>query len=109
MRTLDGRACEHSNTKKTRLGAGRRAPTPAMLWPLRRRCDREHPERTPAAIDELERRGDHHRARRRQLVEIAETRQAELAVAVHRRMVRERRLEGARLPGVGADGLDAHA
>ena len=48
-------------------------------------------------------------AGRGQAIEVAQARQAELAGAVHDAVVRERRIEGPRLAGVGADGLDADA
>ena len=45
----------------------------------------------------------------RQLVEVAEAGEAELAGAVHGRVIGERRVEAARLSRVGADRLDADA
>src|SRR5262249_40918355 len=70
---------------------------------------RQNPQRTAAAVDDLERRGDQYRAGRRQLIKVAETRQAELAGAVHDRVIRKRRRECPGLAGIGADGLDADA
>src|SRR5688572_10123205 len=75
----------------------------------RSRRDREHAQRAPAAIDELERGGDHDRPGSWKLVQIAETRQPELAGPMHRRVIRERRIEAAGLAGVRPDGLDPHA
>ena len=47
----------------------------------------------PLPFDDLERRRDHDRAGRRQLVEVAQAGEAELAGAVHDRVIRERRIE----------------
>src|SRR6476659_860126 len=66
-----------------------------------------HAEGTAAAIDDLERRRNYDRACRRQLIEIAQAREPELAGAVHRRMVGKRRSERARLTRVGSDRLHA--
>ena len=66
---------------------------------------REHPGREPGPVDELERRDDHDRARRRQLGQVRELRQAVLARAEQEVVDRERRVERVREPGVGADGL----
>src|SRR6185503_6409013 len=71
--------------------------------------DRDDAERAAAAVDDLERRGNHDGTGRRQLVEIAETREAELARAVHDRVIRERRIERPRLAGIGANRLGADA
>src|SRR5689334_13406516 len=71
--------------------------------------DCKHAQRATAAIDDLERRGDHNRAGGRKLVEIAQAGEAELAGTVHQRMVGKRRVEGAGLARVGADRLDADA
>jgi hypothetical protein len=38
---------------------------------------RQHPQRAAAAVDDLERRGENHGSRRRELVEIAEAGEAE--------------------------------
>ena len=72
------------------------ARLPANLDVRRDECDRA--DRTAAAADDLQRRGDHHRAGRRQSIEIAEAGQAELAVAVHDVVIRKRRIERRR-PG----------
>jgi hypothetical protein len=59
--------------------------------------------------DDLERRGDDDGAGGRQLIQVRQACQAELPRAVHDRVVRERRVERARLAGIGADRLDADA
>src|SRR5262249_31144365 len=72
-----------------------------------RDCD--HAGRAAGAAGDLLRGGADAGAGRRELVEVAEAGQPELAVAVHGGVVRERRIELARLAGVGADRLDADA
>src|SRR5207237_1258843 len=67
-----------------------------------------------AVLDRLvghgfQRRGDDDRSGRRKLIEITQACEAELPCAVHDRVVRKRRVEGARLARVGADRLDADA
>src|SRR5262245_30053243 len=70
---------------------------------------RQHPQRAAAAVDDLERRGDDHRSRRRELVEIAQAGEAELSGSVHQGVRGERGIERAGLAGVRAHGLDTHA
>ena len=65
---------------------------PAMF--LRRR-DGDDPQRAAAAVDDLERRGNHDRPCRRQLIEIAQAGEPELAGAVHRCVIGKRRVEPA--------------
>ena len=62
------------------------------------RHKRDCADRTAAAADQLQRRGDDDRAGRRQPIEIAQAGQAELAVAVHDVVIRKRRIESCR-PG----------
>src|SRR6185436_8615535 len=73
------------------------------------RRDGDDAQRAAAAVDDLERRRDDYRAGRRQLIEVAETREAELAGAVHDGVIGKRRRERGGLSRVGADGLDADA
>src|SRR5262249_43645771 len=69
--------------------------------------DRDDPQRAATAVHDLQWRGDDDGSDRRQLIQIAEAREPELAGAVHDRVIRERRIESARLAGVGADRFDA--
>src|SRR3712207_91312 len=93
------------NGQKRRIsGEALRPPNPtAYVALIIGRSDREHAQRATAAFDDLERRGDHDRAGGRKLVEIAEAGKAKLAGAMHQRMVRKRRVEGASLARIGAD------
>src|SRR5579864_8835947 len=101
LRTVVGSLARETGRREARAARARR-----LLGPRRGR-QRDHAQRAAAAADELERGGDDDRAGRRQLVEVAQARQAEAAGAVHQGMTRERRVEGEGLAGVGADGLDA--
>ena len=65
----------------------------------------QHAQRAARAVDDLQRRCDHDRARGGQLVEVGETRQAEAIRAVHDGVAREHGLEGVRLAGIGTDRL----
>src|SRR5205085_9339670 len=76
---------------------------------LRSRCNREHSQGTSASVDDLERRRNHDCTSRWKSIEIAEARKTELAVAMHRRVIRERWIERAGLPCIGADSLNADA
>src|SRR6478672_8856691 len=60
-------------------------------------------------MHQLERCSDHNGPHCWKLIEVAQAGQTELASPMHRRMVGERRIEAAGLPGVGADRLDADA
>src|SRR5215216_2280087 len=66
---------------------------------------RQHPQGAAAALLDLERRADQHRAGGRQLVEVREALQAVLARAVHEVVAGIRRAQVVALAGVGADGL----
>src|SRR5262245_47553290 len=87
-----------SSSKRSPTKGGRSIPEQSGA--RRRRHNRQNSERTAAAIDDLERRRNHDRTRGRQLVEIAEAREAELAGAVHDVVVGERRIECPRLAGI---------
>src|SRR4029450_454757 len=63
--------------------------------------------RTPASVNDLQRRGEQGGGVWRQPIQIAEAGQPELAGAVHDGVVGERRIETAGLAGIGADGFDA--
>jgi len=76
---------------------------------LRRRRNGDRANRTARPVDDLERRGDDDRARRRKLIQVAQGRQTEPAVAVHEVVVRERGIEARRLACVRPDRLDADA
>src|SRR6202050_3038695 len=71
------------------------------------RRNRDHAQGAAAAAHELERRRNDHRARRRQLIEMAQAGQTELSGAVHDGVVRERWVECARLTRIRADRFDA--
>ena len=71
--------------------------------------DREDSHRASASSNDLERRGDHDRTSRRQLVQIPQAGEPEFPCPVHRRVIREGRVEPTRLPRVGAHGLHADA
>ena len=81
----------------------------AAAYATRRLHEREHARRAAGAVDELERRDDDHRARRRQLGQVGELGEAVLARAEQEVVDRERRVEAVRGARVGADRLDADA
>ena len=71
--------------------------------------DRQNPERTSAAVDNLQWRSDYYGAHRGELIQITKTGQPKLACTVHDMMIRKRRIESARLPGIRSDRLNADA
>src|SRR5579863_6937564 len=73
------------------------------------RDERQYAQRTPRAVDDLQRRGNDHRTGGRQLIEIGQARDPEAIRAVHDRVAGEHRLERRSLAGIRADRLDAHA
>src|SRR5262245_59300777 len=92
------RACLHSAhvcSEATVAYSRDRADQAPRRWPSGR-CDGDHPKRTAATVDDLQRRGNHDRPRWRQLIEIAQAGEAELAGTVHRRVVRKGRIKSAR-------------
>ena len=72
-----------------------------------RRLEGDDAHGAAGPTDDLQGRGDNDGAGRGQKIEIHQAGQAELAVAMHDKMIGERRLEPRRLPGVSADRLDA--
>src|SRR5262245_43047138 len=72
-------------------------------------CECNDAQRAAGAIGDLERCGDNHCTGCRQLVQIDQARDAEFACAVHRTVVRKRRIEGSGLPSVRSNGLYADA
>src|SRR5919197_5720370 len=54
-----------------------------LIWSPSFFNEREHAQRAAAAVTDLERRGDDDRARRRQLIEVAQALQSVAAGAVH--------------------------
>src|SRR5690348_5267900 len=84
-----------------------RAERSGMFWS--RWSKGNHAKRAPAAVDDLERGGDHDGTRWRQPIEVAEAGEPELPRPMHRRVIRKGRREGAGLAGVGADRLDPDA
>src|SRR5712691_8542973 len=65
------------------------------------------PARAARPAGDRQRPGDHHRADRRQEGQVLQLREPVLARAQQRGVARERRVEGVRRPGVGADRLHA--
>src|SRR5687767_14955210 len=74
-----------------------------------RRRDRNYAKRAAAAADDFERRGNHDGAGGWQLIEIRQAGQTELARTMHDRVVRERRIDRARLSSIGANRFDTYA
>src|ERR1700683_2473213 len=70
------------------------------------RHQRQNAQRAARAIDNLERRRNHYRAGRRQLIEIRKTCEPESVGAVHDGMAGKHGIEGRRLTRIGADGFD---
>ena len=70
---------------------------------------RQHAQRAAAALLDLQRRADQHRAGRRQQVEVGEALQAVAPGAVHVVVARVRRAQVVALAGIGADRLGAEA
>src|SRR5579859_5027904 len=69
------------------------------------RRNRNYPQRAPRTVDDLERRCNHKRAGGGQLIQVHQAGEAKPARAVHESMTGERRIEAARLAGIGAYGL----
>ena len=93
-----------------RLGAGAAALERGPLYYYHGLLDqRQYSQGAAAPVHDLEWGREDHRARGRQLVEVAEARESELARPVHDRVVRKGWVESARLARVGADRLYADA
>src|SRR6267142_4584221 len=69
----------------------------------------KHAQRASGAVDDLERRSDHHGSGGRQVLEIGEARETEPVRSVHDAVAGKHGIEGGGLPRIGTDGLDAHA
>src|SRR5215469_16260528 len=69
-------------------------------WRAFSRRDRNHSQRAARALHDLQRRGDHHCARGRQLIEIAKARKAEASASVHYAVIGKRRIERRRAAGI---------
>ena len=88
-------------------GRGRAPVRPTSATVIRRSTSASTRDRAAGAADDRQRAGDQHRAGRRQLRQVLQLGQAVLAVAEQERVARERRVEGVRGAGVGADRLHA--
>src|SRR3954449_5188700 len=86
------------------------APTASATFMKRRSPafhEGQHAGRRAGTGHDRQRRGDEQDAGRRQLGQVLQLREPVLAAAHERRVARERRIEGVRRAGVGADRLDA--
>src|SRR5215510_9339870 len=95
-----------AGTSTTTTRPGRCGASTALQILLLRRHDGEHAHRTPAALGNLERRGNEDRPGRWQPIQVAEACEPELARAVHEVVVGEGRIETSSLSRIGADGFD---
>ena len=84
-------------------------PAPALGLHVDVLDQRQHAQRTAAALLDLQRRAEQHRAGRRQLVEVGEALQAVAACPVHVVVARVGRTQVEALAGIGADRLGAEA
>src|SRR5690242_14441934 len=89
--------------------ANERSAMEALYISRLRRHERQHPQRAAGAVYDLERRGNHHGAGGRQLIQVGEAREPEAVGAMHEGMAGKHGLEGRCLTGIGADRLHPDA
>src|SRR6478752_2212410 len=92
MRGQCSRARSPSERAK-RLSAMASGSVTCFLKLTRLRSQGNDPQRTARAVHDLQRRGNYHGAHGRKLVKVAQSRQPELAAAVHDVVIGKRRIE----------------